>query len=84
MLAFGLPLTQTLLLANLSLEMLLAPTQTLLLLPGLRPPLIQECQTHGEHGIDMLGFPMHTRAFETGLDDPFVAALDTSRANRPA
>ena len=34
LLAFGLPLTKTLLLAHLSLEMLLAPTQTLLLLPG--------------------------------------------------
>ncbi len=70
LLLLGLSFTQALLLPGLPLELLLASTQTVLLLPGLQPPLIQECQTHSQHGIDMLGFPMHACAFETGLHDP--------------
>jgi hypothetical protein len=46
LLAFGLPLTKMLLLAYLSRKVLQVLTQTMLLLPRLRPPLIQERQSH--------------------------------------
>ena len=83
LLPFGLLLTETLLLASLTLEVLLALPQAVLVLPGLCPALIEQRQTECEHGIDMLGFPMHAWSFETGLYHELMATLDTSRPNRP-
>src|SRR6266704_2855851 len=67
LLTCSLPFTKTLLLTSLTLEMALVPTQAMLLLPGLCPTLIEQCQPQGQHGIDMLRFPMHARSFEASL-----------------
>ena len=84
LLPFGLLLKKALLLAGLTLELLLVLAQALLLLPGLRPTTIEQRQAQGEHGINMLGSPMHAWPFETGLHHQFMAALYTPRLNRPA
>ncbi len=84
LLVFSLLLTKALLLTSLPREVALLLTQAVLLLPGLCPALIQERQTQCEHGIDVLGFPMHTRSFETGLHHELVTTLHTSRPNWPA
>ncbi len=86
-LLFGLVFTETLLLAGLTLEMVLVPAQAVLLLPGFWPTFIEQREPQCQHGIDMLGFPMHARPFQTSLHDELVATLptpDTARANRPA
>ncbi len=83
LLPFGLLLTQALLLTSLTLELVLLLTQAVLLLPGLRPALIEQRQPHREHRIDMFGFPMHPWPFETGLHHQFMTAFHTSRPNRP-
>ena len=77
-------MTKTLLLTGLTLELLLTLAQAVLLLPGLRPTLIEERQAQCEHGIDVLGSPMHAWSFETGLYQELMATLHTARANRPA
>ena len=79
----GLVLKQALLLAGLTLELLLMLAQAVLLLPGLRPATIQERQTQGEHGIDMLRSPMHAWPFQTRLHHQFMTAFHASRPNRP-
>jgi hypothetical protein len=84
LLVCGLLFTKTLLLAGPTLEVVLVLTQAVLLLPGLRPALIEQRETQCEHGIDMLGSPMHAWSFETGLYHELMATLDTSRPNRPA
>ena len=84
LLLFGLLFTNTLLLASLTREVALVLTQAVLFLPGLCPPLIEQRQTQGQHGIDVLGFPMHARSFETGLHHELMTTLHTSRPNRPA
>ncbi len=84
LLPFGLVLKQALLLARLTLELLLEQAQAVLRLPELRPALIEQRQTQGEHGIDVLGSPMHAWPFQTRLHHQFMAALNTSRPNRPA
>jgi hypothetical protein len=84
LLAFSLLFTKTLLLASLTLEVLLALPQAVLLLPGLCPALIEQRKPEREHGIDMLGFPMHAWSFETGLHHQLMTTLHTSRPNRPA
>ncbi len=84
LLPFGLLFTETLLLTGLAREVALVLAQAVLLLPGLRPALIEQRQTQGQHGIDMLGSPMHAWSFETGLYHELMATLDTSRPNRPA
>ena len=84
LLAFGLLFTKTLLLAGLAREVVLEPTQAVLLLPGLCPTLIEQRQTQCEHGIDVLRPPMHAWSFETGLHHELVATLHTPRPNWPA
>ena len=78
LLPFGLLLTKPLLLSGLTLELLLRLSQALLLLPGLRPALIEQRQPHREHGIDMLGFPMHAWPFQTRLHHQLVATFHTA------
>ena len=82
--AFDLLFTKTLLLTGATLQVVLALTQAMLLLPGLCPALIEEREPERQHGIDVFGFPMHARSFEPGLYHELVATLDTSRSNRPA
>ena len=77
LLAFGLLFKKTLLLTGLTLELVLVLAQALLLLPGLCPAIIEQRQTQGQHGIDMLGSPMHARPFETGLHHELVATFPT-------
>lgn len=83
-LALGLAFTKPLLLTGLAAEVVLVLAQAVLLLPGLRPALIEQRETQCEHGIDMLGFPVHPWSFEAGLHHQLMATLDTSRPNRPA
>jgi len=84
LLPFDLLLTHTLLLTSLTPEVLLVPTQAVLLLPRLFPALIEQREPQSQHGIDVLGFPMHTWPFEPRLHDELVATLHTARANRPS
>jgi hypothetical protein len=42
----------------------------LLPLPGLRPATIEQCQTQGKHGIDVLGSPMHAWPCRGALASP--------------
>ena len=80
----GLLLTKTLLLTGLTDEMPLLLAQAVLLLPGFFPAFIEQRKPECQHGIDVLGFPMHAWSFETGLHHQFMATLDTARSNRPA
>ncbi len=84
LLVFRLLLTKALLLTSLAREVALVLTQAVLLLPGLCPALIEQRETQCEHGIAVLGSPMHAWSFETGLHHELMATLDTSRPNRPA
>jgi hypothetical protein len=84
LLSFDLLRQQALLLTDLTPEVLLALTQALLLLPGLCPAIIQERQTQGQHGIDVLGPPMHAWSLQTRVHHELVAAFYAPRANRPA
>ena len=84
MLTFGLLFTKALLLLGTPLQVLLALPQAVLLLPGLFPTLIEQCQTHSEHGIDMLWPPMHAGSFQTRLHHELMTTFHTARADRPA
>lgn len=53
-------------------------------LPGFLPSLITHAIAQGEHGINIGAFPSHATAFEPGLNDEFVRALDHAGTNRPA
>ena len=81
--AFGLLLANTLLLTGQTLVVALVLAQAVLLLPGLCPALIEQREPERQHGIDVLGSPMHTWSFEPSLHHELVATLDTSRPNRP-
>src|SRR6266566_3435016 len=84
LLAFGLLLTKPLLLTGLTLQVVLALTQAVLLLPSLFPALIEQREPQRQHGIDVLGFPMHAWSFEPRLHNKLVTTLHTARANWPA
>ena len=83
LLPFGLLLKQALLLTRPPLELALLLAQAFLLLPGLRPATIEQCQTQGEHGIDVLGSPMHAWPFQTSLHHELVTAFHAARSNWP-
>jgi hypothetical protein len=61
LLVLDLPFTQPLLPASLSFEVLLLPTQALLLLPCLGPVFIEQRQPQGQDRIDVLRFPIKTK-----------------------
>jgi hypothetical protein len=67
LLPFGLLITKPLLLTGATLQVVLALTQAVLLLPGLFPALIEQREPQCQHGIYVLGFPMHAWPFEPSL-----------------
>src|SRR5579859_2957084 len=84
LLPFGLLLNKALLLAGPTFELALVLAPALLLPPGLQPATIEQGQTQREHGIDVLGSPMHAWPFQTRLHHDPVTAFCTPRPNRPA
>ncbi len=83
LLPFGLLITKPLLLTGATRQVLLALAQAMLLVPGLFPALIEQREPQGQHGIDVLGFPIHAWSFEPGLDHVLMTTLHTSRADWP-
>lgn len=79
------------------MRVLLAPTPPLLVTgadlvteagmdgrPGLIPAVGAGRGAQGDERIDVIGGPMHPRAFQAGFDDQLVPTLDDPPANREA
>lgn len=70
--------------ASTTMEQTLLAIQASLIRPIFLPSIVAQSHAQGEHGVDVLRFPMHPSPFESRLHHLLVATFHRARADGPA